>query len=176
MTEDERAFQAYSKIAEQIIKEDTLVHVRMTWGLSINGALLALLGVGGGLLKDSFLRAPPSVIVFVCVMAALLSIVALLVCYWTIKGVGDARKQIYYISSVYHDKWKRTIEDRLGLPRPFGSRELYDKRRRVDRWWGDDLFRFVGALWFVIIVVCLAVAFYYALGGRIGADCSGITL
>jgi tRNA isopentenyl-2-thiomethyl-A-37 hydroxylase MiaE len=43
MTEDERAFQAYSKIAEQITKEDGLVNQRLTWGASINGALLTLL-------------------------------------------------------------------------------------------------------------------------------------
>jgi len=48
----ERAIQAYSKIAEQIKKEDELVNQRLTWGASINGALLALLGVGGGLFKD----------------------------------------------------------------------------------------------------------------------------
>jgi len=38
MTEDERAFQAYSKIAEQITKEDGLVNQWLTWGASINGA------------------------------------------------------------------------------------------------------------------------------------------
>jgi hypothetical protein len=61
MTDDEeRAFAAYSKIAEQISKEDTRVHERMTWGISINGGLLALLGVGYPLLKDIFSHAAGS--------------------------------------------------------------------------------------------------------------------
>jgi len=65
MTEDERAFQAYSKIAEQITKEDGLVNQRLTWGASINGALLTLLGVGGGLFKDALRDAPIGVTIFV---------------------------------------------------------------------------------------------------------------
>jgi hypothetical protein len=56
MTEEERAFEAYSKIAEQIMKEDEIVNQRLTWGASLNGALLVLLGIGGGLSKKLILR------------------------------------------------------------------------------------------------------------------------
>ena len=55
MTDDERnhAIEAYSKIAEQVEKEDGLVNQRLTWGASINGALFALLAV---LFKDFLLH------------------------------------------------------------------------------------------------------------------------
>jgi hypothetical protein len=160
MTDDQRAIQAYSKISEQITKEDARIHERMTWGLSINGALLALFGVVGGLLKDFLPRASTSVVAFVCVITTLLAIIALLVCYWTISGMQDARKQIYYVREVYNFKWKQKLEDELGLPRPFGSRELYEQTVRISRWWGDDLFRLVGLLWLIIVFGCLTAAGY----------------
>lgn len=160
MTDDQRAIQAYSKISEQITKEDARIHERMTWGLSINGALLALFGVVGGLLKDFLPRASTSVVAFVCVITTLLAIIALLVCYWTISGMQDARKQIYYVREVYNFKWKQKLEDEFGLPRPFGSRELYEQTVRISRWWGDDLFRLVGLLWLVIVFGCLTAAGY----------------
>ena len=157
MTDDERAIQAYSKIAEQITKEDGLVNQRLTWGASINGALLTLLGVGGGLLKDS-LRASIGVTIFACVIAVFLSIIAALVCGWTIKGIVDARKQISYIREIYDKKWRAKIENELGLPRPFGVR---DETRRVDPWWGDNLFRLMIGLWVIVIVVCVVAAAYH---------------
>jgi hypothetical protein len=157
MTEDERAFQAYSKIAEQITKEDGLVNQRLTWGASINGALLTLLGVGGGLFKDALRDAPIGVTIFVCAIAIFLSIIAALVCGWTIKGIVDARKQISYIREIYDKNWRTKIENELGLPRPFGVR---DDTRRVDPWWGDNLFRLMIGLWVIVIVVCVVVAAY----------------
>jgi protein-S-isoprenylcysteine O-methyltransferase Ste14 len=100
MTADEceRAFQVYSKIAEQIKKEDDLVNQRLTWGATINGALLALLGVGGGLFKDSLQHSLIFVIIF-CGIAILLSVIAVLVCWETIQGIKGARTQINYIRS-----------------------------------------------------------------------------
>ena len=175
MTDDDRAIQVYSKIAEQIIKEDVRVNERMTWGMSINGALLALLGVGSGLFKDILPHASISVTLFVCVIAALLSIIALFVCHWTIDSVRGAREQIYYIRKIYSDRWKTKIEDELGLPRPFGSRDLYDETIRISRWWGDDLFRFISVIWLLIIVACVAAAAFHLFGSPSGADCSGIT-
>src|SRR6516162_4652423 len=157
MTEDERAFQAYSKIAEQITKEDGLVNQRLTWGASINGALLTLLGVAGGLFKDALRDAPIGVTIFVCAIAIFLSIIAALVCGWTIKGIVDARKQISYIREIYDKNWRTKIENELGLPRPFGVR---DDTRRVDPWWGDNLFRLMIGLWVIVIVVCVVVAAY----------------
>jgi hypothetical protein len=163
MTEDEHAFQAYSKISEQIAKEDARINERMTWGLSINGALLALFGVVGGLLKDFLPRASTSVVIFACVIATLLAIIAGLVCYWTIRGVQDARKQVYYVREFYNFKWKQKLEDKFGLPRPFGSRELNERTVRVSRWWGDSLFVLVGSLWPIIAVGCWTAAVYYRL-------------
>src|SRR5215467_9242306 len=157
MTEDERAFQAYSKIAEQITKEDGLVNQRLTWGASINGALLTLPGVGGGLFKDAVRDAPIGVTIFVCAIAIFLSIIAALVCGWTIKGIVDARKQISYIREIYDKNWRTKIANELGLPRPFGVR---DDTRRVDPWWGDNLFRLMIGLWVIVIVVCVVVAAY----------------
>ena len=176
MTDHERAIQAYSKIAEQITKEDGLVNQRLTWGASINGALLTLLGV---LFKDSFRGASIGVTIFVCVIVVFLSIIAALVCGWTIKGIVDARKQIGYIRKIYNERWQTKIENELGLPRPFG---LEDKTLRIGQWWGDKLFRPFGldyetlgigpwwgdklfrlmiGLWVIIIVVCLVVAAYH---------------
>jgi hypothetical protein len=128
VTDDERAIQAYSKIAEQITKEDGLVNQRLTWGASINGALLTLLGAGGGLFKDSLRDASIGVTMFVCVIAVFLSVIAALVCGWTIKGIVDARKKIGYIRKVYNERWQTKIENELGLPRPFG---LDDKTPRI---------------------------------------------
>lgn len=160
MTDDERAFEAYSKISEQIEREDARLNERMTWGLSINGALLAFFGVLGGMYKDVLPHPSTSVAIFVCAIAAFLSIIALLVCDWTINGVQDARKQIYYIRKVYDDKWKTKIENELSLPRPFGSRDLYDKTIHISRWWGDDLFRVMRALWLIILGCLIFGAFY----------------
>ncbi len=175
MTEDELAFQAYSKIAEQIIKEDARINERMTWGISINGGLLALLGVGYTLLKDIFTHASGCVIISTSVGLAFLAAAALLVCYQTIRGVGDARKQIYYIRKIYETKWKGKIEDELGLPRPFGSREFYTEqgsRMAMPRWWGDNLFRIIGALWLLIIFTLLGIAIKYGLDRWPNLDCT----
>jgi hypothetical protein len=62
MTDEERAFEAYSKIAEQIKKEDEIANQRLTWGASLNGALLVLLGIGGGLFREA---RPPAASVYV---------------------------------------------------------------------------------------------------------------
>ena len=71
MTDDERnhAIEAYSKIAEQVEKEDGLVNQRLTWGASINGALFALLAV---LFKDFLLHDSILVAIFGCVIAVFL--------------------------------------------------------------------------------------------------------
>jgi hypothetical protein len=53
--------------------------------------------------------------------------------------------------------WRTKIENELGLPRPFGVR---DDTRRVDPWWGDNLFRLMIGLWVIVIVVCVVVAAY----------------
>jgi hypothetical protein len=169
---DERdyAIQAYSKIAEQIEKEDGLVNQRLTWGASINGALLTLLGVGGGLFKD-FLKDPSIyVTIFVCVIAVFLSIIAVLVCRWTIEGIVDARKQINYIEGIYKDKWKPRIKnlnlDLDYLPRPFGevpSRAWFLRWPPSDigPWWGDQIFRLMIVLWVFVIIVCVVAAAYH---------------
>jgi hypothetical protein len=146
--EREIVIQAYSKIAEQLTKEDGLVNQRLTWGASINGALLALLGVVftllGAVFKESLPNASKYVIIFVCLIAVFLSIIAASVCYWTIKGIVDARKQIRYIRHIYDARWQRQIY-RLGLPRPFFDRdkveEFFKSPPPMDPWWGDKLFR-----------------------------------
>jgi hypothetical protein len=184
--EDDRAFEAYSKIAEQISKEDGLIHDRMTWGISINGGLLALLGVGLTLSKDIFTRASTDVIALASVGALLAAITSILVCYHTIKGVDDARKQVYYIRGIYETRWKRKLEDELGLPRPFGSRGLYDDKiiydpkfiydpKTIPRWWGDNLFRLIIGLWLVIIVIVAILAAKYGLGGRSSLCSDGLS-
>jgi len=166
MTADERehAIQAYSKIAEQIKKEDELINQRLTWGASINGALLALLGVGGGLFKDFFQHSQIFVIIF-CLIAILLSIIAMLVCWETIKGIKGARIQINYIRSVYYEKWKYKIENKveekgLNLPRPFLDKDTAAKvTAELGSWWGDNLFRLMIVLWVIVIGVCFLGAF-----------------
>ena len=161
MTDDQRAIQAYSKISEQITKEDARINERMTWGLFNKWrASCALRRVVGGLLKDFLPHASTSVVGLICVITTLLAIIALLVCYWTISGMQDARKQIYYVREVYNSKWKQKVEDEFGLPRPFGSRELHEQTVRISRWWGDDLFRLVGLLWLIIVFGCLTAAGY----------------
>ena len=171
MTEDEHAIAAYGKIAEQIIKEDARVHERMTWGVSVNGALLALLGAGAALAKDVLPHASLPITLFGWVLVALLAMIALLVCHSSIKGVQDARRQIHYIRAVYDSRWKATVEDRLGLPRPFGTRD----NTPIDRWWGDNFFRFIAAVWFLIVVACAVAAAYHLLGlPPPGTDCGAI--
>src|SRR6516225_7501387 len=112
MTDDDRAIQAYSAISEQITKEDARINERMTWGLSINGALLALFGVVTGLWRDFLAHATTPILIFVSAVTILLTSIALLVCYWTIKGMQDARRQISYLrDEVYDPKWKHKLED-----------------------------------------------------------------
>jgi hypothetical protein len=167
--ERERAIQAYSIIAEQIEKEDGLVNQRLTWGASINGALLALLGV---LFKDLLLHSSILVGVFGCVIAVFLSIIAALVCGSTIKGIVDARKQIEGIRNVYRDYWESQIE-KMHLPRPFYDKgvssgpSIFDgllhpvgldtKTLGQDSWWGDELFRLIIFLWFFVALMCVVV-------------------
>jgi hypothetical protein len=172
MTDDDHAIEVYSKIAEQIIKEDALVNQRMTWGMSINGALLALLGVGAGLFKDVLPHISTFAILVLCVAAALLSIIGWLVCRWTIKSIQDARKQIRYITGIYNKKWKKKMEEELGLPRPFWGRDLDVRTESIDRWWGDDLFRFISVIWSLIIIACVAIVVFRLLGWSPPADCA----
>jgi len=158
MTEDEIAFQAYSTIAEQINKEDARINERVTWGISINGGLLALLGVAYTPLKDIYTLHCGQLIISMGL--ALLAAAGILVCYQTIRGVGDARKQIYDIRKIYETKWKAKIEDEVGLPRPFGSRGLYaDQGSKMAKplWWGEYLFFVIGALWLMIVITPLIV-------------------
>jgi hypothetical protein len=72
---------------------------------------------------------------------ALLSVAAMFVCYYTIRGIKDARRQTYYIRRTYRTNWQTRVEGKLGLPRPFGSRHLYvGQNNRISRWWGDNIF------------------------------------
>jgi hypothetical protein len=157
MTEDELAFRAYSTIAEQINKEDARINERVTWGISINGGLLALLGVAYTPLKDIYTLHCGRLIISMGL--ALLAAAAVLVCYQTIRGVGDARKQIYCIRKIYERKWKAKI-DEIGLPRPFGSRHpRSDQESKMAKplWWGEYLFFVIGALWLMIVITPLIV-------------------
>jgi hypothetical protein len=154
--EREIVIQAYSKIAEQVTKEDGLVNQRLTWGASINAALLALLGVVFTLLGAVFKESLPNASIYVttilvCLIAIFLSIIAVLVCHWTIKGIVDARKQLRYIHHIYNARWERKI-CRLGLPRPFFDKDKVETFFKpevknelcpppMDAWWGDKLFR-----------------------------------
>jgi hypothetical protein len=175
MTDDaerERAIEAYSKIAEQIEKEDELVNQRLTWGASINGALLALLGL---LFKDFLLDESILVNIFGCVIAVFLSVIAWRVCGSTIRGIVDARKQINYIRGVYREwekEWQPQIE-KLHLPRPFFERDVpggpstFDgllRRSGLDTetlgqpsWWGDELFRLMIFLWVFVAIMCIVI-------------------
>jgi hypothetical protein len=173
MTDEERAVLAYAKIAEQIIKEDARIHERMTWGVSVNGALFALLGAGAALFKDALPQASRPLTLFICAIVALLSLMALLVCRATIGGVQDARKQIYYVRKLYTERWKTAIETELGLPRPFGSRELYEAVP-ISRWWGDNFFRFIGAIWILIVLAAAAAAAYHLFVAPPAAEYIGI--
>jgi hypothetical protein len=173
--EREHAFQAYSKIAEQIEKEDGLVNQRLTWGASINGALFALLGV---LFKDLLLDASILANISGCVIAVFLSIIGVLVCGSSIRGIVDARKQIDHIRSIYKEWWQPQVENEMHLPRPFFERHenawpawqwwsawsdrllrpvgLDTKTLGKDSWWGDDLFRLMIGLWVFVIVVSVS--------------------
>lgn len=170
MTDDERnrAIEAYSKIAEQIEKEDGLVNQRLTWGASINGALFALLAV---LFKDFPFHASILVAIFGCVIAIFLSIIAVLVCGATIRGIVDARQQIANIRGTYRRWWQPQIEQELHLPRPFLDKDapsgpsIFDRLLRPvgldtetlgqDLWWGDDLFRLMIGLWIFVVLMCM---------------------
>jgi hypothetical protein len=170
MTDDERnhAIEAYSKIAEQVEKEDGLVNQRLTWGASINGALFALLAV---LFKDFLLHDSILVAIFGCVIAVFLSIIAVLVCGATIRGIVDARQQIANIRNIYKRWWQPQIEDELHLPRPFLDKDapsgpsIFDRLLRPagldtktlgqDSWWGDDLFRLLIGLWGFVTLMCM---------------------
>ncbi len=159
MPDDEFALQAYSKIAEQISKEDALINQRMTWGISINAGLLVLLGFGYGLLKDIFTQASARMIASLAL--AILAAGAVLVYYNTIRAVRDARMQIFHIRHIYETKWKQRIEDKIGLPRPFGSRELYTEeegRTAKSSWWAENLFFIVGSVWLIIVLTSLVIA------------------
>jgi hypothetical protein len=168
MTEDELALQAYSMIAEQIIKEDARINERITWGISINGGLLALLGVSYAPLKDIFaLASGPASLALAFLAAA-----AMLVCHQTIRGVGDARKQIYYIRKIYEAKWKGKIEDEIGLPRPFGSREFYTEQESgaaKSLWWGENLFFIIGSFWLMIVLTSLIASIFATWSFRLGS-------
>lgn len=110
---------AYTKISEQIIKEDNIVHQRVTAGLAINGFLATFVGAGYSITKDNLQNLVDIIISGGLLMG--LSLVAIYVSYRTIRGIDAARAQIAYIRGVYVLHWKTKVEDILKLPRPFGS-------------------------------------------------------
>jgi hypothetical protein len=147
--------EARKQIAEQITTQEGLINQQLKWGASINGGLLTLLVVGGGLFKDSLRDASIGGTILVCLIAVFLSVIAALVCGRTIKNIVDARKQISYIREIYETKWRTKIEDELGLPRPFGLAS------ETLAWQHDNIFRLMIGLWVIVIVVCVVAAVYH---------------
>lgn len=150
--DDEKAFSAYRLIAEQIIKEDNLIHQRVTWGFTINGALLTLIALFFNLTKDVPNAFP--VARFVLIALALL---AIWVCYITFRNIRGARTQIAYVSKIYEKHWKNRLENDLNLPRPFGG-SLYGKYPdgtpiTLKIVGSEQLFIAIGILWIGVLIL-----------------------
>jgi hypothetical protein len=114
--EVQETYQAYSKIVEQIIKEDTLVNHRMTWGVSVNGGLITLVIATFGLLKDEIKTGDRLYILILSFIIMLLASVGAWISYQTYNGILDARKQIYYIRDIYKKKGKRKLRKISACP------------------------------------------------------------
>ena len=110
MDDAEATLAAYSKISEQIIKEDNIIHQRITAGLTINGFLATFVGAGYSITKDN-LKETPDIIGASFLLA--LSLVAIYVSYRTIRGIDGARRQMAYIRGIYALHWKARVEDTL---------------------------------------------------------------
>jgi hypothetical protein len=148
-------FTAYTKISEQIIKEDNIIHQRTTSGLSINGVLATLAALGYGVAKDN-IREQKDLIIAGVVLCTL-AFVAIWVCYSSIRGIRAARRQNAYIQYVYNLHWRTIVEEQLKLPRPFGGNLPYKdengKKLKVGAGSSGTLFRAVIVVWVIALVV-----------------------
>ena len=154
--DDEKAFAAYRLIADQIIKEDNLIHHRITWGFTINGALLTLVALIFNLTKDI-----PNVFIIARFALLALALLAIWICYITFRGIRGARIQIAYVSNVYDTRWKDKM-DNLNLPRPFGGRPFggkdYEKYPdgtpiKLSTVGSEQLFIATGIFWIAVLIL-----------------------
>jgi hypothetical protein len=103
----------YRIFADQIIKEDSLTNHRVTWGIAINGGLIALLGAFYQAFKDL-----PHFGVFVVTLLLATAAAGVFVCYQTMSSTSAADKQLFRIRKKYIEKWQGEFR-RLELPPPF---------------------------------------------------------
>jgi hypothetical protein len=153
MDETEKTLSAYTKISDQIAREDNIVNQRITWGLSFNAALVGLATIGYSATKDSIKDHKDFAIVGIIFIA--IAIIAIWVCYLTIRGIIVTRKQQYYVREIYDTYWKVKCEDELRLPRPYGSR-LHGKyldgtEIKLRPGSGEKLFNVIIVGWFLAI-------------------------
>jgi len=170
METDEKILEIYSKFSEQMSKEDARIHERVTWGLTINGALITFIGVGFAVLKERLNASIVFIVVYILIC------IALWLCYNTIQAILDAREQISYLKSFYNKEWKGAVKA-FGLPRPFfdrkpkkigyvtriGNRIFAPPRGQrerdgidlppLERWWGDNVFRALILLWIAMLLM-----------------------
>ncbi len=151
-------FDSYTKISEQIIKEDNIIHQRVTSGLSINGVLATLATLGYAVAKDN-IRDQKDLIIAGVVLCTL-AFVAIWVCFTSIESIRAARRQLAYIQYIYNLHWKTIVEENLKLPRPFGGhlpfKDEKGKELKIRAGSSGTLFRAIVVVWLVALATLIA--------------------
>jgi hypothetical protein len=156
--ETERAFQAYGQIVDLISKEDARVSDGLKWGFVANGALLSFL-------IDHMVSEKWSVLVTLsepshanqwrlgyAFVALLISCVAWALTWASYDQVHSARLQMIAVRKAYEANWSDLIENRVGLPRPYGSRSpgIPSEYRP---WWPETFLWLILCFWWLCVPI-----------------------
>jgi hypothetical protein len=107
MNETEKTLTAYTKIAEQIAREDTLIQQRGTTGLSINAFLVALAGVVYSVAKERPGSHDLISSTVLAVVFGVLGFIGMWVSFSTIRFIAYGRIQNAYLKQFYIDHLKQ---------------------------------------------------------------------
>ncbi len=167
MDETEKVITAYTLIADQIARQDNIVHQRTTAGLSIN-AVLGTLTAAGYAMAGNHLKEPRDFVIFALMLFAL-AFVAIWVSFNIIRSIAYASTQNAYLKRFYDIHWQEKVTQELNLPRPFGGPGYEDKtesgkiiKTRAGR--AGALFRAIIFVWTIALAIMITTAVKSFLG------------
>jgi hypothetical protein len=164
MNEDEKAFFAYTKIAEQISREDTLIHQRTTNGLTVNGVLATSIFAVYRLTIEDIGKGGTQDYIILIFSVVVLGLAAIWVNYTTIRQISYARTQNRYLKNYYLEHWQNKMINELHLPQPFGGtvppyKDESGKPIKVGAGEWGSLFRALMIIWMIGLVAMTGWAF-----------------
>ena len=161
---DEDNYRIYTSLWQNMDRENTLIHYRITWSMVLSAAVLTAESfLAGRVFPDqASSRGDLDKLTFFGIMA-MLSLAAILFSINTRSGVLAAQRQLDELRKHYYrfgNENENYFENKMCLPRPFGSRKNHNSGNftaRVFAW-------MMIVIWGVFIILEAFGVFYYGVG------------